>query len=386
MARIPRRYRHDLIAASRKYGIDSHVLAGLVDVETGGTWRADLTSPVGARGLTQFMPGTARSHGVRYGTSRGATRSQLFGAAKYLRELGYRKGNRAAVHHALQSYNAGPGNPGAAGPYGNNVLGRGHRYIRELRGMGGYGRGPIRGGGGGTPGTPGQVLRTQGQFSRDPVLPGGQGLVSLLKTLREQEQQSQQPVSQGIQPPEFAAKPPTPEGYQSVESGPPPPEKTPLSELLEQVEAGQGINRTTYTPGQTTVLPGTPGTRGRGGGGGGRLPTGVKDGGGWHGTRLVALTAGKGFITSGKRTPQQNAAVGGAPGSDHLTTNRSAYAVDMKFGVGGRVARRLGIRNWRPGTYQRYTIRIGGRRYSIQILERVKGHFDHTHLGVRRIG
>lgn len=104
-----------------------------------------------------------------------------------------------------------------------------------------------------------------------------------------------------------------------------------------------------------------------------------------HGAKSLAEQAGRGFVTSGERTPAENAAVGGASGSDHLSTNRWASAVDMKYGTGRQVAKRLGLKNWKPGTYDRHTVTVGGRKYSVQILENVEGHYDHTHLGVQRV-
>lgn len=115
----------------------------------------------------------------------------------------------------------------------------------------------------------------------------------------------------------------------------------------------------------------------------------VKGGGGGTGkqqARRLAAQAGKGYITSGERTPERNRAVGGAEGSDHLTTKRDATAVDLKYGTGRRIARRLGIKNWKPGSYQRHTVRIKGKRYSVQILEDVEGHRDHTHAGFQYLG
>lgn len=104
------------------------------------------------------------------------------------------------------------------------------------------------------------------------------------------------------------------------------------------------------------------------------------------GAKSVAEYAARGVYGSGERTPSQNAATGGAPNSDHLTTKTDASAVDAKYGSGAMMARRLGIKGWKKGTYDRHTINIGGRKYSVQILEDVEGHYDHTHIGVQRIG
>jgi membrane-bound lytic murein transglycosylase B len=107
--------------AGAKYGVQPSVIAALVQTETDGNETE--VSSVGARGLTQFMPDTARQYGVN--TSPGHARSQIFGAAHYLRDLGYAKD----PHLALASYNAGPGNPGAGSGYADTVLGRAKKYL-----------------------------------------------------------------------------------------------------------------------------------------------------------------------------------------------------------------------------------------------------------------
>lgn len=122
--------------AERKYGVPVNVQQGLVKVESGGDPNAQ--SSAGARGLTQFMPGTAKGYGVQFGSSPGAQRSQILGAAHYLHDLGFSKNPKLA----LSSYNAGPGNPGAAGNYADKVLaaaGGGPLKIKASPGIGGFG-------------------------------------------------------------------------------------------------------------------------------------------------------------------------------------------------------------------------------------------------------
>lgn len=122
--------------------------------------------------------------------------------------------------------------------------------------------------------------------------------------------------------------------------------------------------------------------------------SGVKLGRAWGGTQSIfdqfvtPFLRGKGLSAgSAKRTPSQNAGVGGAPGSDHLTTNTNAYAVDYPTTNGAAaataLARAMGQRSWGPGTYNRFTIRVGGKSFSVQILWAVQGHFDHIHVGIR---
>lgn len=123
MARNPvLRWAAEAQRAARKYGIPAAVLLGLIEVESGGDPNA--VSSAGARGLTQFMPGTAPGYDVRYGSSAAATRSQIEGAARYLVALGWADDRR----NALASYNAGPGNPDAAGSYPEKVMAAARKY------------------------------------------------------------------------------------------------------------------------------------------------------------------------------------------------------------------------------------------------------------------
>lgn len=123
---------------------------------------------------------------------------------------------------------------------------------------------------------------------------------------------------------------------------------------------------------------------------------GIHAGKGWGGSEGVA-DAAKGIasqmgipVTSQKRNLADTQRVGSSTGSDHFTGNTNAFATD--FGVSGAkgdqlaraIAQKYGIPESNIGTYNRHVINVDGQRYSLQLLWKVQGHFDHVHLGIRR--
>ena len=87
-------------AAGQKYNISPNLLKAVAKVES--NFRADVTSKVGAMGIMQLMPGTARYLGVDDPYN---AEQSIMGGAKYLREqLDRFNGD---VEHALAAYNAG---------------------------------------------------------------------------------------------------------------------------------------------------------------------------------------------------------------------------------------------------------------------------------------
>lgn len=111
----------DAQAAERETGVPADVLLGLISVESGG--REGLTSSAAAGGLTQFIHATAVKYHVDVRPGHAA--SQIRGAAHYLIDLGFHDNPELA----LAKYNAGPGNPGAAGDYPKKVLAAAKRYV-----------------------------------------------------------------------------------------------------------------------------------------------------------------------------------------------------------------------------------------------------------------
>jgi soluble lytic murein transglycosylase-like protein len=98
----PAPYAEEISAAAARNGVDPALLTGLIRAESG--FDPNATSPAGAQGLTQLMPGTAASLGV---TNPLDPVQAIEGGARYLRQQLDRFGGDASK--ALAAYNAGPG-------------------------------------------------------------------------------------------------------------------------------------------------------------------------------------------------------------------------------------------------------------------------------------
>ncbi len=98
---VPATYRAKVAELSARFDLSPTLIEALVWQES--RWRANAVSPVGARGLAQLMPGTARDLGV----DPDDPFANLEGGARYLREqLDRFDGD---LERALAAYNAGPG-------------------------------------------------------------------------------------------------------------------------------------------------------------------------------------------------------------------------------------------------------------------------------------
>lgn len=106
-AGVPLRYKAKIDELAARFDLSPSLLEALVWQES--RWRENARSPVGAQGLAQLMPGTARYLGV----DPRDPFANLEGGARYLREqLDRFEGD---LEKALAAYNAGPGRVERAG-------------------------------------------------------------------------------------------------------------------------------------------------------------------------------------------------------------------------------------------------------------------------------
>jgi soluble lytic murein transglycosylase-like protein len=99
---VPAGYGAIIDEASRAHGVDARLIAAVVRQES--SWNPRAVSPVGAQGLMQLMPATARYLGVNNAFD---ARENVMAGTRYLRTL--LETFNGDVSLALAAYNAGPG-------------------------------------------------------------------------------------------------------------------------------------------------------------------------------------------------------------------------------------------------------------------------------------
>ncbi|WP_238401736.1 lytic transglycosylase domain-containing protein [Altererythrobacter sp. C41] len=131
---VPDLYAAKVQELARRFDLSPALIEALVWQES--RWRANAVSPVGARGLAQLMPATARELGV----DPADPFANLEGGARYLRaQLDRFDGD---LEKALAAYNAGPGRVERAGgvpeiretkTYVAAIMGRLSNHSREVQ-------------------------------------------------------------------------------------------------------------------------------------------------------------------------------------------------------------------------------------------------------------
>ena len=131
-AAVPAAYQAKVAELAARFDLSPALIEALVWQES--RWRSGAVSPVGARGLAQLMPGTARELGVNANDPF----ANLEGGARYLRAQMDRFGGD--VEKALAAYNAGPGRVISSGGvpriretqlYVSAIMGRLSNHSRE---------------------------------------------------------------------------------------------------------------------------------------------------------------------------------------------------------------------------------------------------------------
>lgn len=91
-----------IVASALRHGVDPSLMKAMMHTESG--FNPNARSPVGAQGLMQLMPATAKRFNVMNAWN---PAENIEGAAKYIKYLKNRFSN---IEHVIAGYNAGEGN------------------------------------------------------------------------------------------------------------------------------------------------------------------------------------------------------------------------------------------------------------------------------------
>lgn len=119
---VPKAYLAAVAAASTKYNVPAELLAAQIQAESG--WNPNAKSPMGATGISQFMPGTAKGFGIDPTNPLESIDAQGKMMGRLIKSYG---GNQ---DKALAAYNAGAGNVAKYG--GVPPFKETHDYINRI--------------------------------------------------------------------------------------------------------------------------------------------------------------------------------------------------------------------------------------------------------------
>lgn len=354
MTATPSRWRQHAINIARQEKIPPNIFLSLIDHESG--WRADARSPVGAIGLAQLMPGTARGLGV----DPNKPLENLRGGARYLAQQ-YKAFGKWNL--ALAAYNAGPGRvrdgswqsiPETSRYVTNVMNGRFKHHVNAATTAAD------------DPTTPDPTL-----LPPPPKVVEADLMATSMKAL--------QGISQGKDPTETLSDLVS-ENETALEAA-----KTSNAEAAAsyaaQVAAQPAPAEVTT---RTTTGPASPA--------GPLRPTSRS----WGGSQSIAQQLAKigwdsGLTTMSEKRDRKSTSSGGV--SDHWTGSKNSYAFDLSNGshptpemdaAAKKILAHLGFR-WNGRSPVVVTKRVGD--FRIQVLYRTQvggNHDNHIHVGVRR--
>jgi flagellar hook-length control protein FliK len=115
----------------------------------------------------------------------------------------------------------------------------------------------------------------------------------------------------------------------------------------------------------------------------------------WGGAQAAAQRAKDiglemGFTVSSEKR-SKTSSIGSTPHSDHHVSQKQAFALDFPA-TGARgtalaqaISKAYGFPEQALGTYHKHNFQFEDNTYRMQVLWEVKGHYDHVHVGVRRV-
>lgn len=338
---------------ARQEGVPVPLFLGLVQAESDFDPRAG--SPAGAQGLSQLMPATARSLGVRNVWD---PAQNLRGGARYLRQQLDAFGGD--VRKALAAYNAGPGavrRYGGIPPYAETraYVPKVLQYAKGYRGAGGVAtaqpRRPRQ-----APGLPKTSSPAGPAATADPRA----FQMAALQAIEETG------TREGVSPTTLLS---LASARRALDAGPPAPTGAAASRAIRRQRGDREVQQTPATGQYAPILPGNPGAG----------SYGYSDPEGQGGRHLAIDWFGKEGARSPVAAPASGRVVRVSP-----TRGRSGQVYGGVVSIRDRAGRLWVLRHMDPGG-----VRVGQQVRAGQRIGRVTdwtGGGDHVHMELYRPG